>query len=74
MVHMLGKHPHADATYTIVPQDDGAYGVSVAIPDQQPTLVTGLATLTDAEEWIAGHRQRVAEAPLKRLRPFRRRT
>src|ERR1700730_13323783 len=59
---MEQKHPHADATYRIVPRD-GAYGVEVSIPDSNPTMVTSFATEQDAERWIANHRRRAQSTP-----------
>ena len=61
-------HPHADATYSIVPQKDMTYGVEVSLPGTHLTLVTGLATEQDAAAWIEKHKQRV-EAPLSRSTP-----
>jgi hypothetical protein len=29
-------HPHAEATYRVIPFDDGTYGVEVSIPDSYP--------------------------------------
>jgi hypothetical protein len=54
---MAQIHPHADATYRIVPLNDRAYGVEVAIPDSSPTMVTSFATEQDAQKWIAEHRR-----------------
>ncbi len=59
------------ATYVIVPQPTGAFGVEVTIPGASPTMVTSFETEAAAELWIAGHRQR-AENPPKKL-PFRKR-
>src|SRR3981189_516773 len=39
---MVLGHPHADATYRIVPRDR-AYGVEVSIPNSNPTMVTSFA-------------------------------
>ena len=55
---MEKKHPHADATYRIVAQNDRAYGVEVSIPESSPTMVTRFATEQDAQRWIAEHRRR----------------
>lgn len=55
------QHPHADATYRIVPQDDTTFGVEVTVPETHPTTVTSFATETDAETWIADHKRRVKE-------------
>jgi len=52
-------HPHAEATYRVIPFDDGAYGVEVSIPDSYPTTVSKFASGVDAEAWIAEHQRRV---------------
>lgn len=52
-------HPHAEATYRVLPRGDGTYEVEVAIPDSHPTKVSPFATESDAEAWIAEHRRRV---------------
>jgi hypothetical protein len=59
---MMKQHPHANATYRIVARDDQSYDVEVAIPDQQPAMISGLGTLEDAEAWIGRHKQRVLAA------------
>jgi len=52
-------HPHAEATYRVVPLDDGSFGVEVNIPDSHPTRVSMFRTEADAEAWIVEHRRRV---------------
>ena len=52
-------HPHAEATYRIIPLDDGAFGVEVNIPDSHPTMISRFATEVDAEAWIASHQRHV---------------
>jgi len=59
------RHPHAEAQYRILPREAMGYAVEVAIPDMNPTTVTGFASQQDAASWIAGHRQRVASGPLR---------
>src|SRR5437879_13547873 len=59
------KHPHADATYQILRREATGYAVEVAIPGMNPTMVSGFATEQEAASWIAGHRQRVANGPLR---------
>ena len=54
---MALKHPHAEATYRIVPLKDKAYGVEVAIPDSSPAMVTSFATEEAAQAWIAEHKR-----------------
>jgi hypothetical protein len=62
---MPKTHPHAEATYRVMPLDDGSFGVEVRIPDSQPTTVRPFASERDAEAWIADHRRRVqAQTPL----------
>jgi hypothetical protein len=56
---MDNLHPHAEATYRIMPLDGGAFGVDVAIPDTHPTMVTGFSCQQAAEAWIANHEQQV---------------
>src|SRR5437763_1485030 len=58
------KHPHADATYRIVPITDSAYGVEVAIPDSSPVMVTSFATEGVAQAWIAEHKRQVESGPI----------
>jgi hypothetical protein len=65
---MEEKHPHADATYRIVPRDR-AYGVEVSILDSNPTMVTSFATEQDAQRWIAEHKRRAKSAPTLSKRP-----
>ena len=52
-------HPHADATYRVIPFKDGAFAVEVSIPETYPATVSPFATEADAEAWIAEHRRRV---------------
>jgi len=62
-------HPHAEATYRIIPLKDGEYGVEVMIPDTHPTRVTSFATEDAAEAWITQHKQQVAAGvPPRRFR------
>ena len=59
MVGMEKAHPHAEATYRVMPLDGGAFGVEVVIPDTHPTMVTGFNSQQAAEAWIANHEQQV---------------
>jgi hypothetical protein len=69
---MERKHPHADATYRVLQQDDLTFGVEVKIPDTNPTTVTSFASKADAERWIARHKEGVAKGEfLRRRLPFR---
>jgi hypothetical protein len=52
-------HPHAEATYRVIPSADGAFAVEVTIPDTYPAKVSPFATEAAAEAWIAEHRRRV---------------
>ena len=52
-------HPHAEATYRVIPFDNGSFAVEVSIPDSNPTRVSMFKTEADAEAWIAEHRRRV---------------
>jgi hypothetical protein len=64
-------HPHAEATYRIVPLKDGAFGVEVVIPETSPTTVTKFATESEAEAWIRRHKSQVQSDALSGPR-FRR--
>ena len=56
---MQRTHPHAEATYRVIPLDDGSFGVEVKIPDTYPTTVSKFAAEADAEAWITQHQRRV---------------
>jgi predicted metal-dependent hydrolase len=56
---MPKMHPHAEATYRVIPFDNGSFGVEVSIPESQPTRVSMFKPEADAEAWIAEHRRRV---------------
>jgi hypothetical protein len=55
----MRTHPHAEATYRVIPQEDGAFAVEVVIPESYPTTVTPFATEAEAEAWIARHKGQV---------------
>jgi hypothetical protein len=55
----MRTHPHAEATYRVVPLSGGAFGVEVSIPDRSPTTVSSFATTELAEAWITQAKQRV---------------
>jgi hypothetical protein len=55
----MRTHPHAEATYRVVPLKDGAFGVEVKIPDRYPTTVSSFATEAAANDWIAHDKQRI---------------
>ncbi|HEY2423811.1 MAG TPA: hypothetical protein VGH55_06885 [Chthoniobacterales bacterium] len=40
-------HPHAEATYRVVPYADGAFSVEVDVPESYPTRVSPFATKAD---------------------------
>jgi hypothetical protein len=52
-------HPHAEATYSVVPLADGTFSVEVVITESYPTKVSPFSTEADAKAWIAEHRRRV---------------
>jgi hypothetical protein len=56
---MAKTHPHAEATYRIIPFDDGSFAIEVSIPDRYPVTVSMFKTEADAEAWIAEHQRRV---------------
>ena len=56
---MPKTHPHAEATYRIIPFDNGSFVIEVSIPDSRPTTVSMFKTEADAEAWIAEHQRRV---------------
>lgn len=56
---MPKPHPHAEATYRVVPRADKTFGVEVAIPDAYPTTVSPFATEAEAEAWIAQHKTQI---------------
>jgi len=56
MTKMEKEHPHAGATYQVIPQSDGGFGVEVTIPNTHPTMVTGFATAEAATAWAAKHK------------------
>ncbi len=56
---MARTHPHSEATYTVVPSQDGTFGVKVAIPDTYPTTVSPFASAEEAEAWIVKHKTQV---------------
>jgi hypothetical protein len=56
----MRTHPHAEATYRVVPLTGGAFGVEVAIPDRSPTTVSSFDTEAAAEAWITRTKERVA--------------
>ena len=56
---MPRTHPHAEASYRVIPFDNGSFGVEVTIPYSLPTRVSLFKTKADAEAWIAEHRRRV---------------
>jgi hypothetical protein len=55
----MRTHPHAEATYRVVPLTGGAFGVEVVIPGAYPATVSSFATVAAAEAWIAQDKERV---------------
>jgi hypothetical protein len=60
----MRTHPHAEATYRVVPLASGAFGVEIVIPDTYPTTVSSFATEAAAEAWIARDKKRVLSESL----------
>jgi hypothetical protein len=52
-------HPHAEAAYHVIPNEDGTFGVEVRIPDSHPTKLGPFPADADAEAWMAEQRSRV---------------
>ena len=46
---MEHTHPHAKATYRVIPTADRAFAVEVSIPETYPAKVSPFATKADAE-------------------------
>ena len=67
---MAVPHPQAEATYRVVPRDDGSFDAEIANPETDPALVKGFATAADAEDWITNQKKRVLATPSRR-RGFR---
>ncbi|HEY1507249.1 MAG TPA: hypothetical protein VGF92_23305 [Stellaceae bacterium] len=57
---MAAEHPHIDATYRLLPGDDGNFSVEVVIPGSGPTKVSGFDSQAKAEAWIERHKANVA--------------
>jgi len=57
----MKTHPHADATYRVLPNSEGGFAVEVVIPNAPPTRVSSFATAEVAEEWIVRKKQKVEE-------------
>ena len=58
---MAKEHPHAGATFRVVPQEDLTFGVEVQVPGSFPAMVTSFATEQTAEAWITDYKRRVTE-------------
>ena len=56
----MRTHPHAEATYRVVPLSRGGFGVEVKIPDTAPTTVSSFDSEAAAEAWIARTKERIA--------------
>jgi hypothetical protein len=67
-------HPHAGATYRVLPLAEGEFGVEVTIPDTHPTMVRGFGSQQSADEWAHAHERRVlsSDGLQKRPKAFRR--
>ena len=55
----MRQHPHAEATYRVIPFKDDMFAVEVRVPDTQAAIVSAFATKSAAEAWIADHQRRV---------------
>ncbi|MSO94078.1 MAG: hypothetical protein EXQ86_11850 [Rhodospirillales bacterium] len=65
---MTQTHPYVDASYRIIRQPDMSFAVEVTVLGSSPTLVKSFATESGANQWITGHKARVAGSPsLKRF-------
>jgi hypothetical protein len=60
---MTRTHPHAEASYRVIPFDNGSFAIEVRIPDSYPTRVSLFKTEADAEAWIAEHQRRIQSQP-----------
>jgi hypothetical protein len=58
-MNWMRTHPHAEATYRVVPLTSGGFGVEVVIPGAYPATVSSFATMAAAEGWIAQDKQRI---------------
>ena len=63
---MDDKHPHDGATYTILRNADGTFGVEVRIPGANPIVISGLEGEAGAEKWIVRHKETVAKGKPRR--------
>jgi hypothetical protein len=61
---MAPPHPHAEATYRLLPLADGSFSVEVEIPGTKPTKVSGFDSQAKAEAWIERHKANVATGSL----------
>ncbi|MGE0373647.1 MAG: hypothetical protein AB7Q01_17440 [Gammaproteobacteria bacterium] len=62
----VAPHPQAEATYRVIPRDDGTFDAEIANPEAEPALVKGFATAADAEAWIAVQKTRVLASQARR--------
>ena len=70
MARMDKTHPHTDATYRILQQEDESFAVEVAIPGSFPTTVKSFASAQAAAGWIARHKEGVANSTTLRRTTF----
>ncbi|HLI20155.1 MAG TPA: hypothetical protein VKV32_03495 [Stellaceae bacterium] len=61
---MTAVHPHAEATYRLIPGEGGSVAVEVAIPGSGPTKVSGFDSQAKAEAWIERHKANVASGTI----------
>jgi hypothetical protein len=67
---MENSHAHSGATYRILHQADGSFGIEVTIPGTHPTLVTSFASEDAAALWIAKHQAQIAGGNARRRTTF----
>ena len=68
--NMVKLHPHAEAIYSVVPLDDGSFGVEVIVPEANPARVSGFGTEIAAGAWIETHKRQVElNLPYRRPKP-----
>jgi hypothetical protein len=55
---MPKTHPHAEATYRVIPFDDGSFAIEVSIPDSYPTKISPCEQ-SRRQAWIVEHQRRI---------------
>jgi hypothetical protein len=62
------QHLHFGATYKIMRQLDGSFGVEVMLPSAPFVTVTGFGTEGLAAAWVANHEREIATGTMARAR------